>query len=257
MWRTVPYTAILSLQWPSNRKSYMIYRTALFSMTLNDHYPQLQRHAILWRWISQKQYEIQTQCHWNTNRDLHTPYAAVSFWMTWVILSDLAKSSITWNTARSLWDSWASCCIPVSQYCDSDHLMEASNSTGHEKSRFSSTNIAVYFRFILSVLTGAARVIIGKCKYDHITYTMRRYHRHDLHWLPVRQRIQCKLCTLVSKCLRRTAQSYLADMCIPVSSTASRQHLRPAAHHDLTIPRSRLARYGSRSFATSDSSLWN
>jgi len=32
----------------------MIYRTALFSMTLNDSYPRFQRHAILWRWISQK-----------------------------------------------------------------------------------------------------------------------------------------------------------------------------------------------------------
>jgi len=30
----------------------MIYRTALFSMTFNDPYPQFQGHAILWRWIS-------------------------------------------------------------------------------------------------------------------------------------------------------------------------------------------------------------
>jgi len=80
--------------------------------------------------------------------------------------------------------------------------------------------------------------------------------RHYLHWLPVRQHIQYKLCTLVSKCLRRTATSYLADKCIPVSSTAGRQH-RSAAHHDLTIPRSGLARYGSRSFATSGPSIWN
>jgi len=30
----------------------MIYRTAPFSMTLNDRYPQFQGYAILWRWIS-------------------------------------------------------------------------------------------------------------------------------------------------------------------------------------------------------------
>ena len=30
-----------------------------------------------------------------------------------------------------------------------------------------------------------------------------------------------------------------------------------AAHHDLTFPRSRLARYGSRSFVTSGPSIWN
>ena len=100
---------------------------------------------------------------------------------------------------------------------------------------------------------GAAPLIVGKRKYDYITDTM----RYDLHWLPVRQRIQYKLCMLVSKCLRRTAPSYLTDKCIPVSSTAGRQHLRSAAHHDLTILRSRLARCGSRSFAASGPSLWN
>ena len=86
--------------------------------------------------------------------------------------------------------------------------------------------------------------------------TVSRSHG-DLHWLPVRQRIQYKLGTLVFKCLRRMAPSYLADMCTPVSSTTGRQHLRSAARHDLTIPRSRLARYGSRSLATSGPSTWN
>ena len=76
-------------------------------MTLNDPYLQFQDHAILWRWISQKQYDIQTWCHWNTNRDLRTPYATVSFRMT---LSDLAKYSMTRSFALSLCDSWASCC---------------------------------------------------------------------------------------------------------------------------------------------------
>ena len=52
------YNTELYLQWPTNRKSYMIYRTAPRSMTLNDPYPRFQGHAILWRWISQKRYEI-------------------------------------------------------------------------------------------------------------------------------------------------------------------------------------------------------
>jgi len=45
------YNIQLSLQWPTNRKLYMIYRTAPFSMTLNDPYSQFQGHAMLWRWI--------------------------------------------------------------------------------------------------------------------------------------------------------------------------------------------------------------
>jgi len=54
------YNIHLQLQWPTNRKSYMSYRTAPFSMILNDPYPQFQGHAILWRWISQKRYDVQT-----------------------------------------------------------------------------------------------------------------------------------------------------------------------------------------------------
>ena len=42
------YNIQLYLQWPTNRKSYMIYQTAPFSMTLNDPYPQFQGYAILW-----------------------------------------------------------------------------------------------------------------------------------------------------------------------------------------------------------------
>ena len=51
------YKIALYLQWPSNRKSYMIYRTAPFSTTLNG-LPRFQGHAIFWRWISQKRYDI-------------------------------------------------------------------------------------------------------------------------------------------------------------------------------------------------------
>ena len=87
-------------------ESYMIYRTAPFSMTLNDPYLQFEGRAILWRWISHKRFDIQTQFQWNTNRDLHTPYSTVSFRTT---LSDLAKYSMTRIVARSLCDSWASC----------------------------------------------------------------------------------------------------------------------------------------------------
>jgi len=36
----------LYLQWQTNRKSYMVYRTAPFSMTLNNPYTQFQGHAI-------------------------------------------------------------------------------------------------------------------------------------------------------------------------------------------------------------------
>ena len=91
------YNIQLCLQWPASRKSYVIYRKAPFSMTLNDLYPQFQGHAILWRGISHKRYNIQTYLQWNTNRGLHTPYSTVSFPMT---LSDLEWLSKIFNVTK-------------------------------------------------------------------------------------------------------------------------------------------------------------
>jgi len=69
---------------------------AQFSKTLNDPYPQFQGHAILWRWISQKRYEIHS-----FKGILIGTYirSTVSFRMT---LSDLGKCSMTRSVARSL-----------------------------------------------------------------------------------------------------------------------------------------------------------
>jgi len=94
----------------------------------------------------------------------------------------------------------------------------------------------VYLRPLQSVLNAAARLITGKRKFDRITSTIRDH----LHWLPVRQRIVFKLCSIVSKCLCRTAPSYLADLCTPVSATTARTRLRSSSRGDLIIPRSRL-----------------
>ena len=128
----------LGLQWPTNKKSYMIYRTAPSSMILNDSierrhwttsliqhfmlqysinhwlidpYPRFQGHAIFWRWMSQKLAEIRS-----SNWILIGTYTRLTqqchFKWPWVKLSDLEwLSKIVNNTivARSLCDSWASC----------------------------------------------------------------------------------------------------------------------------------------------------
>ena len=109
-----------------------------------------------------------------------------------------------------------------------------------------------HFRSLQSVQNAAAQLITGKRKFDHIASTMPDY----FHWLPVRQRILFKLCSLVSKCLRRAAPSYLSDLCVPVSATTACSSLRSSSRGDL-IPRSRLRRYGSRSFAVCGPTAWN
>jgi len=61
----------------------MIYRTSYFQW-LRTTPTRFQGHAILWCWISQKRYKIQTyfQCFIVTNRDIHTPNSTASFRIT-------------------------------------------------------------------------------------------------------------------------------------------------------------------------------
>jgi len=107
----------------------------------------------------------------------------------------------------------------------------------------------VHLRPLLSVLNAAAKLVNGKRKFDHINGAM----RGELHWLPVRRHVLFKLCTLISKCLHRSAPSYLTDMCIRVSMTTGQSRL----YGRMRIPRCRLSRYGSRSFAVSVPAAWN
>ena len=103
------------------------------------------------------------------------------------------------------------------------------------------------------VLHAAARVIVRKRKYDHITASM----RDDLHWLPVRQRVEFKLCRLVYKCLNQSAPSYLATMYVNIDEMDGRSRLRSAAHGDLVKPTTRGRTYGQRSFAMAGPCIWN
>ena len=58
--------------------------------------------------------------------------------------------------------------------------------------------------FLQSVLRSAARLVLRKRKFDSITTDM----RDKLHWLPVQQRIEYKICMLVLKCRRNQAPTY-------------------------------------------------
>ena len=73
-------------------------------------------------------------------------------------------------------------------------------------------------------------------------------YRDRLHWLPIQQRLEYKICLLIFKCLHQTAPVYLTVMSDPVSASASRRsHLRSAARGYLAVPRSRTTTYGQRS----------
>jgi hypothetical protein len=101
------------------------------------------------------------------------------------------------------------------------------------------------------VQNAAARLVTGLRKFDHVKPTLR-----DLHWLPVRQRINYKVALLVYKCLHGLAPSYLADDCRPVSTMAGRRQLRSADTGMLVVPRTRTS-IGARSFAVHGPTIWN
>jgi len=110
--KMVQHKASLYLQWRSNRKSYMIYRTAPFSMTLNDPYSRFQGHAI----FDAEYLKINGRIYRHSFNGIligtyTCPCRLCRFEWPWVILSDLAKYSMTRSVARSLYDSWASCLL--------------------------------------------------------------------------------------------------------------------------------------------------
>ena len=105
-----------------------------------------------------------------------------------------------------------------------------------------------------SILNAAARLILQIHKFSSISSAI----RDELHWLPVQSRIVFKQCLLVRNCLAGSAPSYLAELCIPVSSVSGRrQNLRSASRGTLVVPRVRTERYGRWGFSVSGPHLWN
>ena len=62
----------------------------------------------------------------------------------------------------------------------------------------------------------AARLILGRRKYDRVTPML-----VELHWLPVKERIIYKICLFVFKCLNHSAPQYLQGLVIPYKQERS------------------------------------
>jgi len=101
-----------------------------------------------------------------------------------------------------------------------------------------------------SVQNAAGRLFTGAGRREHITPVLRQ-----LHWLPVRQRIDFKVMVLVYKSLHRLAPPYLSDDC-QLLTDVGRRHLRSADVHTCTVPRTQ-SRLGDRSFGVAGPRLWN
>ncbi len=76
---------------------------------------------------------------------------------------------------------------------------------------------------------------------------------HQLHWLPVRQRVTYKLCLHVWTCLQRTAPSYMQEL---LTLYVRDQRLRRASHLEL-VPRRPRRRVGKAGFCVAGPAAWN
>jgi len=84
-------------------------------------------------------------------------------------------------------------------------------------------------------LHAAARLVNGLRPHDHVSPTLK-----ELHWLPIKQRVDYKLCLLVHKVVVGYAPSYLTDILTAVTDVPSQSTLRAASNGDYVVPRTRL-----------------
>ena len=100
-----------------------------------------------------------------------------------------------------------------------------------------------------SIQNYAARLICHRNTSSHVTPLLK-----ELHWLPVRARIDFKILLITYKALFLSSPPYLASL---LSFKARPSSLRQLDHLQLNVPRSKSVRMGDRSFSIVAPRLWN
>ena len=100
----------------------------------------------------------------------------------------------------------------------------------------------------------AARLYSGTSKYSSVRHVM----SDELHWLPVRSRIDFKLATLTYKIIHGMAPEYLSDMiALRLSLIPEGRNLRSSTRNDLAVVRHKTVRTGDRMFTYRSPKIWN
>ena len=101
-----------------------------------------------------------------------------------------------------------------------------------------------------SIQNNAARLILKKKRLAHSRPLL-----YELHWLPVKNRIEYKIALLCFKCLKGEAPRYLIDMIkVYTPGRALRSSSDPSI---LEIPKVNTTTFGERSFHVSGPRVWN
>jgi len=101
------------------------------------------------------------------------------------------------------------------------------------------------------VLHTAALLVNDLKTSDHVTSTL-----VDLHWLPIKQPVNYKLCCHVHNPSIGHAPAYLSDMLTACVDVPSFSRLRTSSSGDYVIPRTRL-KLGEGAFTVSAPLAWN
>ena len=103
------------------------------------------------------------------------------------------------------------------------------------------------------IQNAAARIITKTKSSCHITPILRQ-----IHWLPILQRIDYKICLLTFKSLHGLAPKYITGLIHKVESSAmSHRSHRSEEKNLLIVPSSRLVTFGDRSSSVAAPKLWN
>ena len=111
---------------------------------------------------------------------------------------------------------------------------------------------AVQLNRLQKLQNSAARIVTGTRKSEHITPVLR-----DLHWLPMKQRLDHKVLSLTYASLQGLASEYLQELAPSYVPTRS---LRSASQCRLRLPSTEgttKKKYGARSFSNAAPVLWN
>ena len=104
-----------------------------------------------------------------------------------------------------------------------------------------------------SVQNSAAHLFGGMSKRGSVVLVL----RDDLHWLPIKQRIDFKIGVLSFKAINELSPQYLLEMFTPVAANPALRRNRSADRGDHIIQTVKNMSYGRRSFARAGPSFWN
>ncbi len=143
-------------------------------------------------------------------------------------------------------------------YCIKDCLNAESMATlAHAfiTSRLDYANALLYgipeyqLRRLQGVQNNCAKLVVGAKKYDHVTPIL-----FELHWLPVRFRIEYKVILMVFKALNGKSPGYLKEL---LSVYNPDRVLKSVGTKKLVQPKSKTKTWGDRAFSVAGPRLWN